>query len=285
MAKIQTRVGLWSKGCLNKAEDVETVQELLKAASEKDGRCEFDPGDIDGKIARFSPSATVEAIRAFQLAKTGTEDGVVDPGLKTISLLSAYEAFIDFFEDVFDPVIDWASTWGPCFPLEFVPSRDYHKGGIRFGAKRRVPRDKSKPLEGYRKHAACDLIVPEGTRIHAVDDGELISRMYHFYRGTYAIEVQHSNFIVRYTEIKGVNGGLKKGDRVSKGDVIAYVGKMHRSSMLHFEMYSGKMSGGLTQKSQKLGKTMKDAPFQRRKDLVNPAPYLDAWKSNLPTAP
>ena len=285
MADIHNKVGDWAKGCINKSTDVETVQELLTAACQKDKRPEFDPGPIDGKIARYSPSATVRAIHAFQKARTGGSDGVVDPGHKTITLLSAYEAFIDFFEDVFDPVIDWAATLGPCFPLEFVPHQDYHKYGIKFGAKRRVPRDTSKPLEGYRKHAACDLIAPEGTRIHAVDNGKLVSRMYPFYRGTYAIEVEHDNFLARYTEIKGVANGLKEGDTVTKGDVIAYVGKMYSSSMLHFEMYSGKLTGGLTQKGQKLGKTMKDAPFQRRKDLVDPTPYLDGWKRNLPSAP
>ena len=285
MVTIGGKVGDWNKGSTNRSQDVETVQELLKAAAEKEKRSDFDPGAIDGKIARHSRSPTVDAISAFQKARIGNADGVVDPGFKTIQLLSAYEAFVDEVMNVVNPIIDWAASFGPCFPLEFVPKSNYHKGGIKFGAKRRVPRETSKPLEGYRKHAACDLIAPEGTRIHAVDDGEVCSGMYYFYRGTYAIEVQHTHFLVRYTEIKGVAPGIKKNATVKKGDLIAYVGKMYHSSMLHFEMYAGTCTGPLTDRSQKLGNTMKDASFQRRADLVDPTSYLDFWQRNLPSAP
>lgn len=285
MVGISSKVGDWNKGSINMPDDVETVQELLKAASEKERRPDFDPGDIDRKISRHGQSSTVKAISAFQSAKMGNADGAVDPGNKTIGLLASYESDVDSFENIFDPLISWAATFGQCFPFEFVPAKDYHKGGIKYGAKRRVPRDKSEPLKGYRKHAACDLIAPEGTRVHAVDDGKIIGAMKHFYRGTYSIEVQHTHFVVRYCEIKGVAAGLGLNDTVKKGDVIAYVGRMHRSSMLHFEMYAGTCSGPLTNKGQKLGKTPKNGSFQRRADIIDPTLYLDRWKHNLPLAP
>ena len=285
MVSISSKVGDWKKNSVNRPDDVETIQELLKAASEKERRPDFDPGDIDGKITRHSLSSTVKAISAFQSAQTGRADGVVDPGNKTINLLAPYETDVDSFKNIYDPILSWAATFGQCFPFEFVPTSDYHKGGTKYGAKRRVPRDKSEPLSGYRKHAACDLIAPEGTRIHAVDDGIVISPMKHFYRGTYSIEIQHKHFVARYCEIKGVAGGLKMNDTVNKGDVIAFVGRMHRSSMLHFEMYAGTCSGPLTDKGQKLGKTPKNGSFQRRADIVDPTLYLDRWKHNMPPSP
>jgi len=55
--------------------------------------------------------------------------------------------------------------------------------------------------------------------------------------------------------------------RIKAGDVVAYVGKMHTSSMLHFEAYAGHFSGPLTVRANK--------PFQRRADLVNPTALLD----------
>jgi len=52
------------------------------------------------------------------------------------------------------------------------------------------------------------------------------------------------------------------------GQTIGYVGKVNSGCcepMLHFELYSGKLTGALTQSGTK---------FQRRKDLVNPSALL-----------
>lgn len=150
----------------------------------------------------------------------------------------------------------------PTFPISFRPRQDYHTGGIRFGADR---------AEG-RKHAACDLLAPKGTPIFAVKDGEVIQNAYPFYHGTDALEVDHGDFVVRYSEIQGVAPGIAKGSKVTEGQVIAYVGKMYVDSMLHFEMYSktidGKpATGGLTNRANQ--------PYQRRADLTDPTSFLD----------
>jgi hypothetical protein len=44
-------------------------------------------------------------------------------------------------------------------------------------------------------------------------------------------------------EISRAAAGLRAGSTVTRGQVITYVGRMHRDSMLHFEMYSGFDSG------------------------------------------
>jgi murein DD-endopeptidase MepM/ murein hydrolase activator NlpD len=148
----------------------------------------------------------------------------------------------------------------PTFPLPFRPKHDYHTGGRKFGAARDG---------GNRKHAGCDLIAPKGTEIYAVEDGEVVRGPYPFYHGTDAIEfkLSASGRIVRYCEISGVAKGVHVGSKVKEGDLIAYVGKMYKSSMLHLEMYEGTATGNLTDRSNK--------GFQRRKDLMNPTEYLD----------
>ena len=152
------------------------------------------------------------------------------------------------------------------FPLQFRPKEDYHKGkGHKrwFGA----------PRTSVRKHAGCDLFAPEGTAILAVEDGTVLRYNAKFYHGTGALEVDHEVFIVRYCEISprlpaGMN--FKPGSPVLRGQVIAYVGKMTGGShMLHFEMYLGTETGPLTDRKKTGG------PFQRRKDLLDPTPYLD----------
>ena len=153
------------------------------------------------------------------------------------------------------------------FPLPFHPALSYKTGGRRYGAERK----------GGRKHAGCDLIAPQGTPVYAVGDGVVIRGPYHFYRGTYALEIRHdgsgtlTNFIVRYCEIEKVADGIAHGVRVREGQEIAYVGKMFRDSMLHFEMYKndGSFRGPLTQRN--------NPPTQRRGDLIDPSPYLDRW--------
>jgi murein DD-endopeptidase MepM/ murein hydrolase activator NlpD len=160
----------------------------------------------------------------------------------------------------------------PTFPLPFIPKLDYKTAGRKFGAGREG---------GGRKHAACDLIAPKGTEIYAVEDGEVVRGPYDFYHGTDAIEFKltGSGRIVRYCEIKGVAKGVGVGSKLKEGDVIAYVGKMYKDSMLHFELYEGTATGRLSDKSNK--------PYNRRKDLIDPTDYLDSCtlKNVLTTTP
>lgn len=146
------------------------------------------------------------------------------------------------------------------FPLRQKPNIDYHNGGRHFTAPRNG---------GTRKHAGCDLIAAKGTEILAMADGQVIQSPYYFFSGTYALEVKHDNgMVVRYCEIsQTLPRGIKSGARVSRGQVIAYVGRLDSgSSMLHLEMYQGTKSGPLTQTGN---------IYKRRSDLVDPTPYLD----------
>jgi murein DD-endopeptidase MepM/ murein hydrolase activator NlpD len=146
------------------------------------------------------------------------------------------------------------------FPLFIEPLCSYKTGARWFGA----------PRSGGRHHAAVDLIAPHLTPIRAIADGTIVQPAYYFYTGTNALEVFHPGIgVVRYGEIdvhKVVRWKAK--DPVHAGQIIAYVGRLDSgSSMLHFELYSGRGHGALTVRG--------NPPYQRRSDLVNPTSFMD----------
>ena len=120
--------------------------------------------------------------------------------------------------------------------------------------------------DGGRYHCGCDLWANDKDPIVACEDGTIVN-FYHFYRSTYALLVEHSNIVVNYGEVHKDSltaSNLKVGDRVKAGQVIALVGKMYSSSMLHFETY---IKGTRSNKRFMVGGT---AP----KELLNPTRYL-----------
>jgi murein DD-endopeptidase MepM/ murein hydrolase activator NlpD len=155
------------------------------------------------------------------------------------------------------------------FPLAFVPRQSWAVAPRSFGARRD---------RGRRKHAGCDLYAPVGTPVFTVVDG-VVMHFGGFYLGTYALTIDHGDFIVRYGEVKkNLPPGLSVGARVRKGQKIAFVGKLNglSISMLHFEMYSGTGTGPLTVRTK--------PPFMRRADLLDPTRRLTDWaRQRLPT--
>jgi murein DD-endopeptidase MepM/ murein hydrolase activator NlpD len=132
------------------------------------------------------------------------------------------------------------------------------------------PRAFGSPRDGgNRKHAGCDLYAPLGSPVVAVCHGWVI-RVYEFYGKADAIEVNHgAHGIIRYGEVD-VLPGIGAGTLVPAGTQIAKVaqlvgfGNIH--PMLHFELYSGKATGKLT---QAIGE------YKRRSDLLDPTSFLD----------
>jgi murein DD-endopeptidase MepM/ murein hydrolase activator NlpD len=144
------------------------------------------------------------------------------------------------------------------FPLPFVPTQSY-KGGNGFGASR-------EKVRAGLKHAANDLRAKPGTPVLAMDTGVVLRGPYEFFRGTHAIEVQHSQFIARYCEI-APKTEVKVGDCVKEGQVIAYVGNQPGNDMLHIEFFAGTAQGDLTNK--------RNPPYDRRKDVFDGVKHLD----------
>jgi hypothetical protein len=63
--------------------------------------------------------------------------------------------------------------------------------------------------------------------------------------------------------------------------VIAYVGDQPGADMLHLELFSGTETGSLSLSS----KDTKNAPYYRRKDLMDPTPVLDQLRGTVARAP
>lgn len=153
------------------------------------------------------------------------------------------------------------------FPLLFVPTTTY-KGGNGFNGNR------DKVRKGLR-HAANDLAADPTTPVLAMDDGVVLQDPYPFFLGTYALEVRHPQFIARYCEIDKKTE-VKTGDKVSAGQVIAYVGDQPGQDMLHLEFFRGTKHGNLSFTPGT------HPPFDRRDDVFDGAPILDqATHSNL----
>ncbi len=162
------------------------------------------------------------------------------------------------------------------FPLPFMPERNY-VGGLGFDADRSAVARKLGTIPGnVLRHGACDLVAPPGTPVLAIDDGRVLRGPYPFFLGTYAIEVQHTNFIARYCEV-ACRTEVRKHDPVFAGQVIGYVGNQPGGDMLHLELFSGALTGELT-----TAKTVANRPYDRRKDLMDPTALLDSLRDRLP---
>ncbi len=152
------------------------------------------------------------------------------------------------------------------FPTVKEPTHSYSSGMRMFNARRGG---------GKRAHAACDLYRYKNEPILSVAPGVVVRDRYYFYQGTYALEIAHSGgFIARYGEITGREvKGVTKGDTVKMGSRIGYMGKVNSNCcrpMLHFELFKGDEKGALSQPGNK---------YKRRKDLLNPTPYLRKWET------
>lgn len=152
------------------------------------------------------------------------------------------------------------------FPTLKKPTHDFTSGARAFGAGR---------SGGKRKHAACDLYRELREPILSVAPGKVIRDRYHFYQGTYALEVVHSGgFVVRYGELDAKTvPGMNKGKEIKMSEKIGYMGKVNSNCcrpMLHFELFKGTATGGLSTGG---------SGFQRRSDLLNPTSYLLKWES------
>ena len=171
------------------------------------------------------------------------------------------------------------------FPLRFRPAITWHENptGTHFGAAR---------SGGFPVHGACDLVAPAGTKVVAVRDGKIIRGPYEFVTygdgdkqtTTFAIDVAHDRFMIRYSEISGsLADGLRKNSDVTEGQVIAFVGAQYGNSMLHFEMFDdpGRLDN-LTNPDNKKYLYVPQANYQRRNDLLDPTALLDRWYSELP---
>lgn len=88
----------------------------------------------------------------------------------------------------------------------------------------RVP-DSFKAKRGSRTHNAIDFMAAKGTPVVAADDGRIFKMSSNEAGGLtiYATDSK-SRMIYYYAHLDRYRRGLEEGDKVSKGDVIGYVG-------------------------------------------------------------
>lgn len=174
------------------------------------------------------------------------------------------------------------------FPLAIPPLVTWHENptNTHFGA----------PRGGkFGVHGACDLVAPPGTKVLAVRDGRVI-RSYPFVTycehtkaetTTWAIDVAHDRFTVRYGEIaKELPKGVFAGAKIVEGQVIATVGVQCNGTMLHFELFDDpNRVEYLTDESSHKYLYVPQANYKRRNDLLDPTWLLDSWFANRPALP
>lgn len=273
-------VGRWERRARNRRADIEVVQRLLEAASQALQAPELDPKGVDGKIARPSAtSRTVAAIEAFQSRFTSSVDGLIKPDSQTWhALLNAVIEKPAVHEPLNQPDAS-SSAREFVFPFPTLPASDWTCSPRAFASNRN---------NGLRAHAGCDLYFEKGTWIHAIADGTVTRGPYPFYCETFALEVDHGDFLARYGEIQAITP-VKEGDRVHVGEQIARVGHLVGirvpSDMLHLELYDKSASGPLTiPDATRSKKRLDGTPFMRRMDLVDPTAKLNEWQLHLPQA-
>lgn len=104
----------------------------------------------------------------------------------------------------------------------------------------RVP-DTFRASRGKRAHNAIDFMAPRGTPVLAADDGRILKLGKNNAGGItiYAIDSRY-RLIYYYAHLDRYRRGLDEGDRISKGEVIGYVGHTgnasERAPHLHFQI-------------------------------------------------
>lgn len=94
------------------------------------------------------------------------------------------------------------------------------------------------PITGYvSRHRAIDFAAPTGTPVESVGNGTVIFSGWNGPHGKY-VKIRHnSEFTTAYAHLSKIN--VKKGQKVSQGQIIGQVGSTGRSTgpHLHYEMY------------------------------------------------
>ncbi|WP_236842798.1 peptidoglycan DD-metalloendopeptidase family protein [Campylobacter lanienae] len=139
----------------------------------------------------------------------------------------------------------------------------------RFNPKRFHP-----VLKRYRAHLGVDYAAPRGTKIYAAGDG-VVSFVGN--KGGYGktVTIQHSGgYMTLYAHVNGYANGIKKGKKVKKGQLIAYVGSTGLSTGPHLHLGLYKNGNAINPESvvkitkSELNKNQK-IEFNKLKDSLN----------------
>ncbi|MEG0500464.1 MAG: peptidoglycan DD-metalloendopeptidase family protein, partial [Rikenellaceae bacterium] len=90
----------------------------------------------------------------------------------------------------------------------------------------------------YKAHTGVDYAAPAGTPVQSIADGVVIDKFYNAGGGN-TLKIKHNlqngAYVTGYLHLRGYANGIRKGSRVSQGQVIAYVGSTGGSTGPHLD--------------------------------------------------
>ncbi|MEA2105372.1 MAG: peptidoglycan DD-metalloendopeptidase family protein [Bacteroidota bacterium] len=90
-------------------------------------------------------------------------------------------------------------------------------------------------LKIYRPHRGVDYAAPAGTPIYSIGDGTVIRKGYTKAAGYY-IKIRHNSvYTSGYNHLSRYPKGIKKGQRVSQGQIVGYVGSTGYATGPHLD--------------------------------------------------
>ncbi len=130
------------------------------------------------------------------------------------------------------------------------------------------------PVLGYTKaHKGVDFAAPRGTPIMAAGNG-IIERANRFSTFGNYVKIRHANgYETAYAHLKGFAKGIRKGVRVSQGQIIGYIGTTGRSTgpHLHYEVMVNKRQVNPMTIRVPTGRKLKGAMFEA----------FNAWRADM----
>jgi murein DD-endopeptidase MepM/ murein hydrolase activator NlpD len=128
----------------------------------------------------------------------------------------------DFYAIFFDQGsgISYFDEEGQSLQKQFLKSPlRYTRISSRYTRKRYHP-----VLKRYKSHLGTDYAAPTGTPIRSVGDGIITEAQYSKYNGRY-VKVRHNGvYTTQYLHMSKYGSGIKKGKKVTQGQIIGYVG-------------------------------------------------------------
>jgi peptidoglycan LD-endopeptidase LytH len=118
---------------------------------------------------------------------------------------------------------------------------------------------------GGRVHRAIDIMVPRGTRVLAATDGEIVRIGRNRLGGKIIYQLsEDKKYVFYYAHLDRFSDGLRVGDYVRQGDVIAYVGNTGNAGPGNYHLHFSVLIAGADPKKAWKGATVNPYPLLRR---------------------
>jgi len=118
---------------------------------------------------------------------------------------------------------------------------------------------------GGRVHRAIDIMVPHGTPVLAAADGEIVRIGRNRLGGKIVYQLSDDKKLVfYYAHLDHYANGLKVGDYVRQGNVIAYVGNTGNAGPGNYHLHFSILVAGADPKKAWKGNSINPYPILRR---------------------